>query len=158
MVELDNDVPEHRDREQKVLHIDLSGEGEEILWDEKVVAENPTKDDPKYILDQDTESEETATKDTSDTQRSSPNFYQERNMAADQEMNESGTSSTNSVASSGATMGQITATEAITVLDATDHESAEEDDDTSTGLDDIDQVQIVEETETSDTEIERKDQ
>ena len=55
-------------------------------------------------------------------------------------------------------MGQITTTEAITVLDATDHESAEEDDDTSTGPDDIDRVQIVEETETSDTEIERKDQ
>ena len=91
-------------------------------------------------------------------QKSSPNFYQERNMAAEQEMNVSVTSSTNSVASSGATMGQISASEAHTVPDATDHESTEEDDETSTGPEDIDQVQVEEGTETSIILIERKAQ
>ena len=64
-VDLDDEAPEHGDRDHKALHIDLSGEGEEILLDEEVVTGNPTEEDPKDILDQDTESEETATRDTS---------------------------------------------------------------------------------------------
>ena len=114
-----------------------------------MVTENPTEEDPKDILNQDTESEETETKDTSDTLRSSPRFYQERVLPADQKMNESGTSSTNIVASSGSILGRMTATEAITVPEATEHESAEEDDDSSTGPNDI-----VEGTETSANEVE----
>ena len=78
---------------------------------EDVVVDNSTEDPPTHILDHDNESEETATMDNSDMQKSSPNFYRERNMAAEQEMNESVTSLTNSVASSGASIGHITATE-----------------------------------------------
>ena len=75
-VDLDDKAPEHRDCDDKALHIDLSGENEEILLDEEVVTD---------ILDQDTESEETETKDTSDVLRTSPSFYQERVMPADQD-------------------------------------------------------------------------
>ena len=74
-------------------------------------------------------------------------------MPADQEMDEAGTSPTNSVTSSRFTLGNITVTEAFTVPEATDNESAEEDEDPSTGPNDN-----MEGTETSAKEVRIKAQ
>ena len=47
--------------------------------------ETTTEIDPKNILDQDTESEDHETTVTSETLRTSPKFYRERELPADQE-------------------------------------------------------------------------
>ena len=74
-------------------------------------------------------------------------------MPTDQEIDEVGTSSSHSVASSGSTLGNVTATEAATVPEVTDSESAEENEDPSTVQNDI-----VEGTEASANEVRTKAQ
>ena len=107
-----------------------------ICRNEEVAMETTTEIDPKNILDQDTESEDHETTVTSETLRTSPRFYQERELPADQVTVKAGTSPTNTAESSGAThtadssgstLGNITATEATTVPERNDSESADDD-------------------------------
>ena len=76
---------EHQVRRMRVLKTDLSGE--EIVLTEDVRVLEPTENDPSDTHNPQKESEETATQDNTDTKiESSPNFYRERDEAAEPDL------------------------------------------------------------------------